>query len=96
MMFEKQLLEQKLEAAAKTKRLAEGTVRLPKLNITKFNGKPHDWVRFSGQFDAMVDSINVPAAAITKFSHLKELVEPHIRSAIDCLSFTDEGYISES
>ena len=28
---------------------------------------------------------------ITKFSHLKELVEPQIRSAIDCLPFTDEG-----
>ena len=90
MIFEKQLLDQKLEAAYKTKQLAEGTVRLPKLNITKFNGKPHDWVRFSGQFEAMVDSLNVPA--ITKFSHLKELVEPQIRSAIDCLPFTDEGY----
>ena len=65
-------------------------MRLPKLNITKFNGKPHDWVRFSGQFEAMVDSLNVPA--ITKFSHLKELVVPHIRSAIDCLPFADEGY----
>ena len=92
MKFEKQLLEQKLEAAIKNKELSESTVRLsiPKLNITKFNGKPHDWVRFSGQFEAMVDSLNVPA--ITKFSHLKELVEPHIRSAIDCLPFTDEGY----
>jgi hypothetical protein len=75
MKFEKQLLEQKLEAAIKTKELSESTVRLPKLKITKFNGKPHDWVRFSGQFEAMVDSLNVPA--ITKFSHLKELVEPH-------------------
>jgi hypothetical protein len=37
----------------------------------------------------MVDSLNVPA--ITKFSHLKEFVEPQIRSAIDCLPFTDEG-----
>jgi hypothetical protein len=93
MKFEKQLLEQKLEAAIKTKELSESTVRLPKLNITKFYGKPHDWVRFSGQFEAMVDSLNV--SAITKFSHLKELVEPHIRSAIDCLPFTDEGYERE-
>ena len=90
LLFEKQLIDQKLEAAVKTKQLSESTVRLPKLNITKFNGKPHDWVRFSGQFEAMVDSLNVPA--ITKFSHLKELVDPHIRSAIDCLPFTEEGY----
>ena len=88
--LEKELLDTKLEAAIKTKKLAESTVRLPKFNITKFNGKPHGWVRFSGQFDIVVDSLNVPA--ITKFPHLKELVEPHIRSAIDCLSFTEEGY----
>ena len=91
MKFEKELLDTKLEAAIKTKKLAESTVRLPKLNITTFNGKPHDWVRFYGQFDAMVvDSLNVPA--ITKSSHLKELVELHIRSVIDCLLFTGEGY----
>ncbi len=90
MQFEKQLLEQKLEAALKEKQIAEKTVRLPKLSITKFNGKPHDWVRFKGQFEAMVDLQNVPP--ITKFSHLKELVDPSIRTAIDCLPFTDEGY----
>ena len=88
--FEKQLLEQKLEAALKEKELSEKTAKLPKLNITRFNGKPHDWVRFSGQFNAMVDLQNV--SPITKFSHLKELVEPHIRRAIDCLPFTEEGY----
>jgi hypothetical protein len=90
MQFEKQLLEQKLEAALKEKKIAEKTVRLPKLSLTRFNGKPHDWVRFKGQFVAMVDSQSVPS--IPKFSHLKELVEPSIRTAIDCLPFTDEGY----
>ena len=59
--FEKQLLAQKFEAALKGKELAEKNARLPKLSITKFNGKQHDWVRFSGQFKAMVDSQNVPA-----------------------------------
>ena len=90
MQFEKQLLEQKLEAAMKEKKIAEKTVRLPKLSITRFNGKPHDWVHFKGQFEVMVDSQSVPS--ITKFSHLKELVEPSIRTVIDCLPFTDEGY----
>ena len=90
MQFEKQLLEQKLETALKEKKITEKTVRLPKLSLTRFNGKPHDWVRFKGQFEAMVDSQSVPS--ITKFSHLKELVEPSIRTAIDCLPFTDEGY----
>ena len=43
-----------------------------------------------GQFIAMVDLENV--SAITRFSHRKELVEQHMRSAIECLPFTDEGY----
>lgn len=59
----------------------------------KFNGKPHDWVGFFVRFERMVDSLDVPA--ITKFSHLNEVVEPHIRSAIDCLPFTDELFKGE-
>ncbi|CAB4025304.1 Hypothetical predicted protein, partial [Paramuricea clavata] len=37
MQFEKQLLEQKLEAALKEKKIAGKTARLPKLSITRFN-----------------------------------------------------------
>ena len=57
------------------------TVRIPKPSITRFNRKPHDWVRCKGQFKAMVGSQSVPL--ITKFSHRKELVDPSIRTAID-------------
>jgi hypothetical protein len=39
MQFEKKLLEQKLESALKEKKIAEKTVILPKLSITRFNGK---------------------------------------------------------
>ena len=46
MKFDKQLLEQKLEAALKEREITEKPGKLPKLNITKFNSKPHDWVRF--------------------------------------------------
>ena len=93
MELEKQLLEQKLEAALKQKELAEKStpaVKLPKISITKFNGTPLDWVCFKGQFDVMVDSQKVHG--VTKFSHLKELVEPRVRSTLDCLPFTEEGY----
>ena len=93
MELEKQLLEQKLEAALKQKEIAEKspmTAKLPKISITKFNGTALDWVRFEGQFNAMVHSQSVHA--VTKFSHLKELVEPRVRSALDCLPFTEEGY----
>jgi hypothetical protein len=92
-VFEKQLIEQKLEAELKQKELSvksSAAVKLLKLTITKFNGTPLDWVRFEDQFNAMVDNQQVPA--ISKFSHLKELVGPRIGSALDCLPFTDEGY----
>jgi hypothetical protein len=87
------LIQQKLEAELKQKELSvksSAAVKLPKLTITKFNGTPLDWVRFEGQFNAMVDSQQEPA--MTKFFHLKKLIVPHIRNALDCLPFTDEGY----
>ena len=60
--FEKQLIQQKLEAELKQKELSvksSAAVKLPKLTITKFNGTPLDWVRFEGQFNAMVDTLFV-------------------------------------
>ena len=85
MELEKQLLEQKMEAAIKQKELTKksSVVKLPKLTITSFNGTPIDWVRFESQFTAMVYTQNV---------HLKELVDPRIRSVIDGLPFNEEGF----
>ena len=94
MLLEKQILAQKLEAVLKQKEIADKSspaAKLPKVSITKFNGTSLDWVRFEGQFNAMLDSQDVHA--VTKFSHLKELVEPRIRNALDCLPFTAEGYV---
>ena len=64
--------------------------KLPKLVITKFNGTPQDCLRFWNQFEAEIDKSQV--AAVTKFSYLKELVEPKVRNAIEGLPFTVEGY----
>lgn len=89
---EKQLLNQKLQAALKQKELEEktSTVKLPKLSITLFSGTVIDRVRFEYQFSAMVDSQSV--SAVTKFSHLKESLVPKVRHAIDSLPFNEEGY----
>ena len=75
--------------------LIEGTgtmsaAKLPKLVITKFNGTHQDWLRFWNQFEAEVDKAQV--SRITKFSYLKELVDPKVRNAIDGLPFSIEGY----
>lgn len=89
---EKQLLNQKLQAALKQKELEEkkSTVKLPTLSITPFSRTAIDWVRFENQFSDMVDSQSVPA--VTKFSHLKELLVPKVRQVIDGLPFIEEGY----
>ena len=47
-------------------------------------------MRFWGQFIEGVDKSDM--AAITKFSYLKEFVEPKVRESIDSLPFTSEGY----
>ena len=92
MRFEKAKLEQKrkFEKKAEEKKEQDINAKLPKLVITKFKGTPADWLRFWGQFAAEVDATNVPQ--ITKFSYLKELLEPQVRSSIDGLLFTTEGY----
>ena len=43
--------------------------KLPKLEITKFDGSFMDWPRFWGQFSETIDKTSV--AAITKFSYLR-------------------------
>ena len=64
--------------------------KLPKLQITKFNGQFSDWLRFWNQFIAIIDSQNI--SPITKFSYLKEHLDPKVKRSIDGLPFTDKGY----
>lgn len=64
--------------------------KLPKLTITKFNGTSIDWMRFWGQFTEGIDKFE--KAAVTKFSYLKEFVDPKVRTSIDGFPFTAEGY----
>jgi len=90
---EKQILNERLQAALKQKELEEkrSAVKLPKLSITPFSGTVINWVHFESQFSAMVDSQSVPA--VTKFSHLKELLVQRVRQAIDGLPFNEDGYV---
>ena len=64
--------------------------KLLKLLITKFSGELTDWPRFWNQFEAEINRLEV--AAVTKFSFLKELVDPKVKTAIDGLPFTTQGY----
>ena len=70
--------------------IVRSKIKLPKLVITKFNGTHLDFGRFWNQFEAEID--NDECAEVTKFSYLKELLVPNVRTAIDGLPFTNEGY----
>ena len=64
--------------------------KLPKLFIAKFNGTHLDWFCFWNQFESNIEKSEL--SPVSKFSYLKELVSPKIRSLLDWLSFTTEGY----
>ena len=94
--YDKALFEQKieLEKAIKpviaTKATKPERVRLPKLEITKFDGALENWLPFWNKFEAEIDSSDM--VAVTKFAYLKELLEPKVREGVDGLQFTTEGY----
>ena len=58
--------------------------KLPKLEISKFQGTFLDWIRFWNQFETEIDK--------AKLSYLKELVVPSVPASIDRLPFTTQGY----
>ena len=103
--FERAQFEQKLEFELKLEESKKnyGTkssevkaseaprTKLPKLTITKFNGSHTDWLRFWNIFEAEIDKCS-DVAAVTKFAYLKDLLEPKVRTGIDGLPFSIEGY----
>lgn len=49
-----------------------------------------DWALFDNRFSAILDFQSIPA--VTKFSHLKEVMVERVCIAIDGLPFNQEGY----
>ena len=88
--FEKDREQQKLTTQTTEECKSSSAAKLPKLPMTKFNGKIEEWLPFWGKFTSEIDSSNL--APLTKFGYLKELLEKHVRKDIDGLPFTDEGY----
>ena len=94
--FKRELLEQKAEFEKEREtEVSEqckqtSAAKLPKLPITKFNGKFESWLPFWGKFTSEIDETKIPA--LTKFSYLKELLDESVRADIDGLPFTEDGY----
>lgn len=89
--YEKKIEETKqAKTTEPTSIQAAKTAKLPKLVITKFRGDLTDWPRFWSQFETEIDKAEI--GGVTKYSYLKELVDPKIRTEIDGLPFSSEGY----
>ena len=92
--FEKLKLEQKAKiqqtGQAAATPASHSNIKMPKLIITKYDGTYEKWLSFWNKFEAEINSSDLPA--VTKFAHLKELLESKVCGSIDGLPFTSEGY----
>ena len=98
MQYELKLHQLKLDSQAvstqKHEKNAENAgyldAKLPKIEIAQFDGSPLDWPRFWGQFIETVDKRSV--APVNKFAYLCGFLSPKVKTVIEGLPFTPEGY----
>ena len=81
-MVEKKLKSEKISHQDKAK--------LPKLQITQFNGTAADWIRFENMFITQADKKQISDEV--KFGYLLEMVCPHVRTRIANLKPGSLGY----
>jgi hypothetical protein len=67
-----------------------GGVKLPKLELPKFDGTITDWQTFWDKFVALVDQSSLPV--ISKFSYLQSLVTGEAKAVIQGLAVTEKNY----
>ena len=66
-------------------------VKLPKLELRKFNGKLEEWQEFWDSFESAMDS-NDSLSNVDKFSYLRGLLPEPARSAIAGFALTPANY----
>ena len=64
--------------------------KLPNIEIERFEGSFLDWPRFWGQFTETIDKADI--ASINKLTYLCGLLGSKVKSAVEALPFTSEGY----
>ncbi|KRZ65145.1 hypothetical protein T08_12777, partial [Trichinella sp. T8] len=72
-------------------RSTPSNVRLPKLEIRKYNGDPHDWQRFHEEFSNSIHT-NKNLSTIEKFSYLRSLLIGNAAAAIEGLPLNVANY----
>ena len=88
--FRDKAMDKRGLATDKYNELYGGDIKLPKLNLPVFGGDVLQWPSFWDQFEANVDSTDLPV--ISKFSYLRTLLEGEPKRAIEGLSFTADHY----
>jgi len=97
--FEMKLHEQKMKLQTEivTQASHEGgrtpkqtQAKLPKIEIQRFEGSNLDWPRFWGQFTETIDKAEI--APINKFTYSCGLLGHKVKTAVEALPFTAEGY----
>ena len=78
-------LMRKLPGTSPIRSDREVKVKLPKSEITNFNGTHLDWTRFWNQFS--VEIVCSRLASVTKLSYLKEFPESKVTIIIDGIPF---------
>ena len=84
------MLETKMKELELVKSAQKENVKLPKFNITPFQGTCKDWIRFSNQFYSQIH--NQPVSKVVKFGYLLQLIKGASHDLIENIPNTDEDY----
>ena len=67
------------------------TVKLPKMEITKFSGKPMEWQTFLDTYTAVIHNSKT-LSNVEKFTYLRSYIEKDALNAISGISLTNDNY----
>ena len=80
-----------LPSTGSTTSETKSNVKLPKLDLKKFDGEPTEWQSFFETFLSAVDS-NDNLSNVEKFTYLKSYLEKEAARTIQGFSLTNENY----
>ena len=89
--LEKEKLKKKLEAETAKPGMKSNTVKLPKLDFTKFSGNLLRWQEFWDSYDSAIHS-NASLSSVEKMNYLRAKLEGEAEEVISGLTLTNANY----
>ena len=89
--LEKEKLKKKLEAETAKPGMKSNTVKIPKLDFTKFSGNLLKWQEFWDSYDSAIHS-NASLSPVEKINYLRAKVEGESEEVISGLTLTNANY----